>query len=314
MEFSDNINQSMLSGTIDNDLPGVSERSTKVELMKAYKAMLNKYEENVKGKRLQQAKTDVNTQLVEKAGQYTIGVILQQFEGTKLDMSHAFDAFAQKITAEAKKFEELQQAIQIQQNRLKEIYDIEAAAISLEDLIKAQEIKKESFEAEYEELKITRKREQEEYQYTLNQQHKKDEVLRQEQEGVLKKREEEFMKREQEFQEFRKKVELFPKELLQAVEQAKKETAELIQKEMEMRSALVAKETAGEKKVFETRINFMEDLISKQSSEIVSIKKELEQSARQVQSIAEKAIEGSSGKQTLKAVSDIAMQQARMHE
>lgn len=314
MEFSDNINQSILPETIDNNFPGVSEKSTKAELMKAYKIMLNKYEENVKGKRLQQAKTDANTQLVEKAGHYTIGVILQQLESTKFDMAHTFDVFAQKITEEAKKFDELQQAIQIQQNRLKEIYDIEAAAISLEDLIKAQEIKKESFEAEYEELKITRKREQEEYQYTLNQQHKKDEVLRQEQEEILKKREEELLKREQEFQELRKKVELFPKELLQAVEQAKKETTELIQKEMEMRSALVAKEIAGDKKVFETRINFMEDLISKQSSEIVSLKKELEQSARQVQSIAEKAIEGSSGKQTLKAVSDIAMQQARMHE
>lgn len=314
MESSDNINQSILSETIDNNLSGVSEKSTKAELMKAYKSMLNKYEENVKGKRLQQAKTDANTQLVEKAGQYTISVILQQLERTKLDMSHTFESFAQKITAEAKKFDELQQAIQIQQNRLKDIYDIEAAAISLEDLIKAQEIKKESFEAEYEELKITRKREQEEYQYALSQQRKKDEVLRQEQEGLLKKREEELLKREQEFKDLRKKAELFPNELLQAVEQAKKETTELIQKEMEMRSALVAKETAGEKKVFETRINFQEDLISKQSSEIISLKKELEQSARNVQSIAEKAIEGSSGKQTLKAVSDIAMQQARTHE
>lgn len=72
----------------------------------------------------------------------------------------------------------------------------------------------------------------------------------------------------------------------------------------------LAKEVEGEKNVLTTRISFLENTIAKQNEEFVSLKRELDQATRQVQSIAEKAIESSSGKQTLKAINEIAMQQA----
>lgn len=280
-------------------VPEVSERSKKTELIKAYKTLLKRHEEAVHTKRGEQAKRSADEQIVEKAGSYTADALTRNLESLK-----------SALTAEAKKFEEISHAIAIQQLRLKELHDIEIAATSLEDLIKAQEEKKELFEEEYERIKVTRKHEEEEYQYALQQQRKKEDAARQEREETMRRQEEEFKKREQEFQEYKRKVEASPLELQQAIEKTKEETTQRVRAEMQTKADLIAREVAGEKKVLETRIAFLEETIAKQREENATLKRELEQAVKQVQSIAEKAIEGSSGKQTLKAVSDIAMQQA----
>lgn len=295
---------------LDDELPQVSEKNTKVELANAYKILLKKYEEKVKARGIEQAKKTADAEIVKKAGGYTVEGILQQIDSIKRTMESALFELSHSFLDEQKRLEEIRSAIKIEEDRLKELYEIEAASVKLEDFIKAQEVKKEIFEEEYERMRLMRKREQEEYEYTISQQRKREEDFHHAKEEDFKKREDDLRAQEKETQELRRKIDAFPRELTETTEKLRKETEERVEKEMRIQAELTAKEFEGEKKVFSTRINFLEELIAKQNGEIQSLKKELEGTMRQVHSIAEKAIEGAAGKQTLKAVSDIAMQQA----
>lgn len=298
------------SPTEENILLDVSERSTKADLIKAYKTLLKRQEDHVHTKKGEQVKRATDQQLLQKAGTYTVETLIRHLEEMKLELANGINALSQKLVDEAKKFEDISQATALQEKRIKELHDIETATTNLEDLIKAQETKKELFEEEYERIKLARKHEEEEYDYAIKQERKKEEDMRREREEVIRKREEELKEREQELQELRRKGEASPVELEQAIEKSKEETSRAVRNEMQIKIDIVAKETAGDKKVWETRIAFLEETIANQREENSALKRELEQAIKQVQSIAEKAIEGSSGKQTLKAVSDIAMQQA----
>lgn len=291
--------------------PEISEKNTKGEIVKAYQTLAKKYEDRVKGGKVKQAKTTSGDEAVEKAGGHTVATLIAHMEEMKRKMAEALNTLTQQLAGEAKKLGDINQAIVVQQERLKSFYDIETAAVGLEDIIKAQEEKKEAFETEYRKIKVVRQQEEQDYGYQKERERKREVFAREDEEEALKKRKEALAQQEAEIKELRKKVESFPHELRQAVEEAKRETADQTRKEMQMQADLIAKEASGEKKVLETRIAFFDDLIARQKEEIVSLKKEADQAMRQVQSIAEKAIEGSAGKQTLKAVNDIALQQAR---
>ena len=83
---------------------------------------------------------------------------------------------------------------------------------------------------------------------------------------------------------------------------------------MQIKADLLAKEIEGEKKVLETKLNYYEDVINKQNEQIESLKQKSDQANKQIQEIAEKALDSSAGKQTLKAVSELAMKQRRDQE
>jgi DNA repair exonuclease SbcCD ATPase subunit len=305
------LHDTMASEIAIPELPDVSERNTKSDIWNAYRTLVKKVQDNVRNKKGDQSRKGKEDMVVQRATEeYTVDITLRRLEDVKMDMAQTLNVLSQKLTGEAKKLTEITDAIAIQNNRLNDLHDIEIATLSLEDLIKAQEAKKEEFAAEYEKILTERKRNEEEYAYNRNQQTKKEEALRNEREEAYKKRDEELKQKESEFAELRKKVDGFPRELEEKILKTRNETAERITKEMASEAALKAKEIEGEKNVLTTRIQFLVETNTQKNSEIMTLKKELDQATRQVQSIAEKAIEGSSGKQTLKAVSDIALKQA----
>lgn len=291
-------------------MPDVSIKNTKTDLLKAYDALLKKYEKNVRDKKSIKTKYASDEQKVERAREYTPEYTARCIEDAKSKTTHAFNEISQKLNNETKKFEEVGYAIAIQKERLKELYDIDVAVATLEELIRAQEARKETFEVEYEKMKLDRQREQEEYEYRKKQEHKKEEEFQLEREESFKKRETELQHKEQELIELRKGIESFPHELEEAVKKTREETTLKVKAEMENRATMTAKTVEGEQKVYETRIQFLEETVLRQTEQIVSLKQELDKSANHVRSIAEKAIEGASGRQTLRAVSDIAIQQA----
>lgn len=297
-----------------DDLPQVSEKNTKAQLTNAYKTLLKRYEEKIRGRQTEQAKKVADADIVKKASGYTTETTLQQIEDIKRAVERSLIEFSHNLINEEKRLGEVRKAINIEEARLKELYDIEAAAVELEDLMKAQEVKRETFEEECERIKTLREREKEEYEYGLSQEKKREEDARRAREEELKKREENIRMQEKEVAELHRKVEAFPSELAQETDRTKKETEERVKKEMSIQAELGTKEFEGEKKVLTTRITFFEELISKQNTEIGVLKRELEEATKQVQLIAEKAIDGAAGRQTLKAVSDIALQQAVRHQ
>lgn len=292
------------------DIPQVSEKNTKAELANAYRTLMKKYEEKVRGKSAADARKAADAVAIEQASGYTVAAILDQMEALKRSMGHTLNEISHALLAEEKRLEDIRAAAAAEERRLKDLRDIDAAAVALEDLIRAQETRKESFEEEYEKMRHARRRDEEEYQMMQAQQRKKEAIARDDQEAAFKKREEELRAREEESQELRASVEAFPAERERAIAQARAETQVQVEKEMRMQAELMAKETEGERKVSAARIAFLESTAARQAEEITVLKKELDAAFRQVQSIAEKAIEGSSGRQTLQAVSDIAMSRA----
>lgn len=292
------------------DIPQVSEKNTKAELASAYKTLVKKYEEKVRGKSMADTRKAADAAAIAEASGYTVAAILDQMESLKRSVGHTLNELSHALLAEEKRLEDIRAASAAEERRLKDLRDIDAAAVALEDLIRAQEARKESFEEEYEKMRHARRRDEEEYQLLQAQQRRKEAIAREEQEAALKKRADELRAQEQEIKERHSRVEAFPAELERAAAQAREETRAQVEKEMRMQAELMAKETEGERKVSETRIAFLESTVARQTEEIAVLKKELDAAFRQVQSIAEKAIEGSSGRQTLQAVSDIAMSRA----
>lgn len=295
---------------VNDDLPNVSIRSTKPELFNAYQNLVRKYEENIKNKKTDQVKKTAEKQIVEKTGGYTVENIVQNLQVLKTDMVRGADELAEKLVGEAKKIQEVQAAIKIEEENLRELYDIKVTAETMEEFIRAQKQQKEDFDSVYAQAKLAREREEEEYQYNLKQERKKEQAIWAEKQEAWKKREEELKAREQELADLRQRTEEFPAKLEVAVKEAEEKTESRVKKETQTAADLLAKEVEGEKKVMAVKLQYLEELATKQNEQIESLKQKSDEAARQVQTIAEKALESSSGKQTLRAVSDIAMQQA----
>lgn len=133
-------------------------------------------------------------------------------------------------------------------------------------------------------------------------------------EKILAERERTIAESETELAELREKVKLFPQELNKAIEKAVKEATELIIMENKHKEQLNLKVYEGEKKVLNTQIESLEKTIKEQNQQIVRLSAQLEKSYNQVQDIAVKAVEGSSGQLNLASIGEMLKEQSRKTE
>ena len=185
----------------------LSPTSTKTEILKAYNELLNKTQENKQDNpKAEQEKKIKETTVAEAAG-LTDEKIIGQISSLKLNLNSTLDKIEDDLTSEYQKLLKIREAIAIEDQRLKDFYQINAGADSLAAILAAQKEKKEEFEREmalkkseieeqlkteklnrdkearfWEEkrketedaLKKQRSREEEEYQYNLQLARKKD--------------------------------------------------------------------------------------------------------------------------------------------
>jgi chromosome segregation ATPase len=78
-----------------------------------------------------------------------------------------------------------------------------------------------------------------------------------------------------------------------------------------VRYDLRVKEVDGEKRNYELRIDSLEQNIQAQQIRIQNLSQQLEAAMKQVQDLAVKAIEGTSNRQSLEAMKEIALEQAK---
>ncbi len=174
--------------------------------------------------------------------------------------------------------------------------------------------------------KKTQKREENEYYYDLslkrdltdedyNQQKKQQQQILDEVEETQRKawdkREKGLAEHEKQFQEYKTKVERFPKELEIALKKAKEEGAGIARHQAKIKSDLTAKEFAGEEDVYQLKIKALENQIADQTTQIDKLSKQLEVALKQAQELAVKAIEGSSSHSSFQALKEIALEQAK---
>jgi len=133
----------------------VSEKSTKVEIFKAYEALL---------KGVQTANADVpkvvqeekqKMKTLEKVASISGEGIMKNIATLKIDLSNSLDGILQSLTNEFKTLEEIRAAIVIEKKSLEDLYSLSANTDSLAAMLLVQKEKKENFEKETKEKEET---------------------------------------------------------------------------------------------------------------------------------------------------------------
>ncbi|XWK87783.1 MAG: hypothetical protein U7127_26935 [Phormidium sp.] len=161
------------------------------------------------------------------------------------------------------------------------------------------------------ELELQRKLNTDEYEQAQQTLYKELEELQQTQEKQWAEREKTISEREKQFEEYKIKVEAFPKELEAAVKKSQENGRGLGHYQTKVKADLRAKEVEGERRVYELRIQSLEETIQNQEARINSLAKQLDSALKQVQDLAVKAIEGSANISSFQAVKEIALEQAK---
>jgi hypothetical protein len=130
-------------------------------------------------------------------------------------------------------------------------------------------------------------------------------------ESELKAREAAIAEREAELNNLRKQVVQFPKDLETAVGRAVKETTERLLLEAKSREELLKKENEGERNVFKTRVESLENTVKEQGERISVLTKQLEAAYQKVQDIAVKTVEGASNFKSVASLQQILGDQMR---
>ncbi|HEY9668862.1 MAG TPA: hypothetical protein V6C91_18780 [Coleofasciculaceae cyanobacterium] len=191
---------------------------------------------------------------------------------------------------------------------------------------KEQEEHKRSIQERNEQQSKTEKRDAEEYEYNLTlrrsidddqyEQQQKSlyknlEETKEEQEKQWTEREKAIAEREQKFEEVKAKVEAFEKEKEAAIKKAKEEGKGIANHQVKVQTDLQSKEIEGNKRIYELRIQSLEQTIQNQEARIQNLSKQLDAALKQVQDLAVKAIEGASNVSSYQAFKEIAMEQAK---
>lgn len=190
--------------------------------------------------------------------------------------------------------------------------------------------KRNLLELEFKEVKDTklreRQREEEEYIYQRDKKRKIEEDVYNEKALLLNKeldekktkvlseieqRETAILEKENELMQLRQKVETFPASLEKDIQKAVKDAEKGWQQEMERSLSLAKKESEWEGRMYQQKIEFLEDTIAGLKKKIEELEAEAARSVDQVSQIAEKAIEGASQFKAFSSVKEIAMEQAR---
>lgn len=124
-------------------------------------------------------------------------------------------------------------------------------------------------------------------------------------------REMEIAEQEQEFEALKQRVEKFPEELEAMIKNAKVTASQAVQREAQIKIDLRAKEVDGEKRVYETRIKSLEEILKNQVQQIQALSARLDATLKQSQALAMKAIEGASQVSSFESMKEIAMEQAK---
>ncbi|RKY36061.1 MAG: hypothetical protein DRP78_04575 [Candidatus Omnitrophota bacterium] len=138
-----------------NDLPKISLSSTKKEMLEAFKDLKIKLEEKAKielnpEKKVEEKKIQT---IVESVDSLSVDLIEKDISSLKLNVGKMLSQISEKLGEEIGNYKNAQEAINIKNKELQEIFEIEKSAFALAALIEAQKQKKSEFEIEMKYLK-----------------------------------------------------------------------------------------------------------------------------------------------------------------
>ncbi len=257
----------------------------------------------------------------KKLESFSSETIISDLSELKVKISKKLQDLESSLLEKAKIVEDLEKEIEDKRKTLKELYDIEVEAGTLEKLIKSQEEKRITFEAKIAEekarweeqissMKREREREEEEYEYKTKLKHQREEQefkdrLEKEkksyeekkaiEEQELSKREEIISLKENELISLRERVSQFDEILSKEIGEAEKRGISSAEERMRVEKIILEKDIEKEKELYKLTLKTLEEKVKEQEARIKSLEKDLKDLLAQSQSVASKAIEGIAG-------------------
>lgn len=313
---------------LQDTLPLVSDKNRKDEILAAYQELVKRYEQKAtqsKGKEQDVKRVEEQT-IVTRASGYTLEKIQQgcrNLEG--VIRSHLGDV-SEKLAAESGKLEDLQRAIGISENRLKEIHDIEIAATTLSELIESctakqqemedlKETRMQDIDREIQQKKLVWQREEEEHTYVTMQQVRREVQEHDDRKAAFERdlaernttsardiaeRKAVLEKEAEELKNVRERSKTFESELAAMKKQTQEETERRVRFEEKTRSDLHEQEVLRMQGIADLTITSLTESVKSMEKDIDILRKQLEQAHRENKEIALKVIEGAAGSVSLR--------------
>jgi hypothetical protein len=259
-----------------------------------------------------------------------------------LTINRTLAGINEQVIALVEELKQLDEAIRLKTEELTGLHGKDIAASAIDVLVVEYDRKKAELQAEMERLQneiaetrskfatdlkaeqeaseLARKRAEEEYGYALQQQRKKDQDAFAEQLRVqaaaerdrkekLEKdwatREEGLKLREKELEDLRKQVTDFPTVLKKESDAAAAIAGNRVKHEWEVKFTLAQKDAETAQRVANMEIASLKETNAKQAQALQALQSELAEAKRQVQTIAEKALESASGARALAEVQGV---------
>jgi len=278
----------------------------------------------------------------------TSQAVIDGLSKTRLMVNEALDDVGGALLDQAKQLAALEEAVRLRRAELQEVYRVEVAVRTLEEMVARYHAERqrleselsdarslaeaersrwqETFDEEQAEARKAWERAEEEYDYRKRTERAREEAEYQaKRKALLAEHDEERTRREEELKgrenalaasearlaELEARVQAFPGELEQAVAQAQQAAIVVERERARMASESAAKEAQAAEALLKQRVGTLEEQNRAQSARIGQLERELREAVHRVRDIALKAIEGASGAAALQRVSEFALHQAR---
>jgi hypothetical protein len=226
--------------TKKHDIPEISTKSTKEQILAAYNEVSSKLLEKQLATPQEQKKQEEKQKIVTDAVNHSADALLTDLSTLKSKTIKQIDSLSEQLLCEFQLLTNLREAIAVEQKHLEELYQINETANTLSVLLQAQERQKEQFKLEMEQAKQAFTQEMQLQKSQLQEQKIRAEQEYKEQKDTLektRKREaEEYsytleLKRRKEADEYNNKKLLLDKELSDLKDNLLKREADLVEKE-----------------------------------------------------------------------------------
>jgi hypothetical protein len=267
-------------------------------------------------------------EVLDNTSTLSLDSVTKNITSTQVEVQQSLATLSSKLTEQLQVLQNIEKSIELKQEEMRQLLDIEAKEVDLDQLQaridetrlgweKEQEQKKKLFIEQQSERNKQWAREQEEYGYkTTTERHKSEEEFNykmalaeranKEKQAELEKtwslRENELKKRENELVELRKQVESIPELVKKESNGAVAIATNSLKKEYETKVLLAAKDAEMAQKLSAQEVASLQATIAKLNAQIDSLKAQNDQAQRDVKEISAKALESASDRSAMAAL------------
>lgn len=285
----------------------------------------------VTGAKNRQATAIRETEVLQAVSGLNMDAVSGTIASTQVEVQKSLAALSAKLVEQLQVLGNVEEAITLKREELKQLYNIESAAVSLDDMEAKIEVQREAWKEEQarkqrefaeqqSERSKTWERNDEEYQYRMEQEHKKTEdefayrlaqqekANRDKQEMLEKnwtQREDELKKREKELEDLRTQAAGIPEVVRKAENAAVAVATNSVKKEYETKIVLATKDAETAQKLAAQEVAALRAALEKAHAQLAELKTQLDQAHHDVKEISAKALESASGRSAMEALQKV---------